>query len=70
MQIKVTDETVMTKPAIEMLLLFESNSSFLLQELHKKQLLKRFLDSFPSNSVYNDKVRTVKYLSENQKQKA
>ena len=39
----------------------------MLQELHKKQIItEKLLDSIPSNS---DKVKTVKHLSENQKQK-
>ena len=50
----------------EKIVLLESNSSFL-QELHKKQIIiEKLLDNMPSN---NDKVKTVKHLSENQKQK-
>ena len=47
--------------------LLESNSSFLLQELQNKQIIiEKLLGNIPSN---NDKVKTVKHLSENQKQK-
>ena len=51
----------------EKIVLPESNSSFLLQELHNKQIIiEKLLDNIPSNS---HKVKTVKHLSENKKQK-
>ena len=51
----------------EKIVLLESNSTFLLQELHNKQIIiEKILGNISSNS---DKVKTVKHLSENQKQK-
>ena len=51
----------------EKIVLLESNSSFLLQKLHNKQIIiEKLLDNISSNT---DKVKTVKHLSENQKQK-
>ena len=47
--------------------MLESNSSFLIQELQNKQITtEKHLDNNPSNS---EKVKTVKHLSKNQKQK-
>ena len=51
----------------EKIVQLESNSTFLLQELHNKQIIiEKLLDNISSNS---DKVKTVKHLSKNQKQK-
>ena len=52
----------------EKISLRESNSFFLLQELHNKQIqiiIEKLLGKIPSNS---NKVKTVKHLSENHKQ--
>ena len=70
-QIKMTDETLMKKLAIETYLMRKSYClkviAFLLQELHSKEIIiEKLLDSIPSNS---DKVENVKHLSDNQKQK-
>ena len=47
--------------------MLESNSFFLLQELHNKQIIiEKRLDNILSNS---DKVKAVKHPSEDQKQK-
>ena len=49
------------------IVLLESNSTFLLQELHNKQIIiEKLLNNISSNS---DKMKVVKHLSENQKQK-
>ena len=49
------------------IVLLESNSSFLLQELHNQQIIiEKLMDNIPSKI---GKVETVKHLSENQKQK-
>ena len=51
----------------EKIVLLEINGTFLLQELHKKQIIiERLLGNISANS---DKVKTAKLPSENQKQK-
>ena len=51
----------------EKIILLESNSSFLLQELQNKQIIiEKLLENIPSNS---DNMKTVKNLSENKRQK-
>ena len=51
----------------EKIVLLESNNSCMLHELHNKQIItEKLLANIPSNS---DKVKTVKHLSESQKQK-
>ena len=70
----MTDETVIIKLAKtcnyentldEKIVLLESNSSFLLQELHNKEIIiEKLLDNILSNS---DKVKTVKHVSEKSK---
>ena len=52
----------------EKIILLESNSSFLLQELHNKQrIIEKILDNIPSSN--SNKAKTVQHPSENRKQK-
>ena len=68
---KMQDKTVMTTHAIKTGLMKKSYclktiAPFCYQELHNKQIIsEKRLDSISSNS---NKVKIVKYLSENQKQ--
>ena len=67
MEIEIEIETCHRNALDEKIVLLGSNSSFLLQELHNKQIIiQKLLDNIHFN---NDKKKTVKYLSENKKQK-